>query len=185
MSLSAFLSYIQSFSSQIPLGHWCVITIVSLLVTLLTWKKFHRYGAIVLGITVFLSLIVLDAAVLIRFCDKSHHVQKYTYKVKFDWLVSVSDDRRIEIVSNFIAFIPLGFFLSEFLSEARQFNPWRWIGYVALSGFCFSLCVESLQIILRVGVFDLTDLLMNTLGTFVGGSMAIIGRSLLVRLRVK
>ena len=74
-------------------------------------------------------------------------------------------------------------FPAEF--PARRFTRWRGIGYVALAGFCFSLCVESLQIILRVGVFDLTDLLMNTLGAFVGGSMAMIGRALFVRLREK
>ena len=35
-------------------------------------------------------------------------------------------------------------------------------------GLSLSLCIESLQLLLRVGFFELTDLVMNTLGAFVG-----------------
>ena len=40
--------------------------------------------------------------------------------------------------------------------------------YSTLAGFGLSLCIECLQLLLRVGFFELTDLVMNTLGAFVG-----------------
>lgn len=35
--------------------------------------------------------------------------------------------------------------------------------------FCFSLTIEFLQLFLRVGTFQLSDLFYNTLGGFLGG----------------
>ena len=37
-----------------------------------------------------------------------------------------------------------------------------------MADFCFSLCMDCLQQVLYVGFFELTDLVMNTLGAFVG-----------------
>ena len=37
-----------------------------------------------------------------------------------------------------------------------------------MAGFGLSLCIECLQLLLRVGIFELTDLVMNTLGEFIG-----------------
>ncbi|MBS6561434.1 MAG: VanZ family protein, partial [Clostridiales bacterium] len=34
--------------------------------------------------------------------------------------------------------------------------------------FCFSFVIESMQLIFRVGVFDVDDLLMNTIGGVIG-----------------
>ena len=34
--------------------------------------------------------------------------------------------------------------------------------------FLFSLCIETLQLITKVGVFDVDDLMMNTVGGLIG-----------------
>ena len=39
---------------------------------------------------------------------------------------------------------------------------------MTLAGFGLSLTIECLQLLLHVGFFELTDLVMNTLGAFVG-----------------
>ena len=39
---------------------------------------------------------------------------------------------------------------------------------MTLAGFGPSLTIESLQLLLHVGFFELTDLVMNTVGAFVG-----------------
>ena len=74
----------------------------------------------------------------------------------------------MEMLANFTAFIPFGLFLSEFLVSAKRFSAGRRLGLATLAGFGLSLCIECLQLLLRVGFFELTDLVMNTLGAFVG-----------------
>ena len=49
----------------------------------------------------------------------------------------------------------------------------RLTGRVALAANGLSLCIESLQLILRLGVFEVTDLVLNTLGGFVGALISV------------
>ena len=57
----------------------------------------------------------------------------------------------INIVGNIIAFAPFGFFLP-----------------VISFGFTWSLILETLQLIFKVGSFDVDDLFLNTLGAAFG-----------------
>ena len=75
-----------------------------------------------------------------------------------------------ESISNIAVFVPFGFFLAESLASLNRTGTgsWRRVGWVVLAAFGLSLCIECLQLILHVGVFEITDLVMNTLGAFVG-----------------
>ena len=84
-----------------------------------------------------------------------------------------------EMISNIAAFIPFGLFLSEFLASAKRFSAGRRLGLATLAGFGLSLCIECLQLLLRVGFFELTDLVMNTLGALVGGCLALAVRKVM------
>ena len=88
-----------------------------------------------------------------------------------------------QIFSNLAAFIPFGFFLSESLASTKSFFPGRRLGLVTLAGFGLSLTIECLQLLLHVGFFELTDLLMNTLGGFFGACLSLLGRAALRRFR--
>ena len=85
----------------------------------------------------------------------------------------------MEMLANFTVFIPFGLFLSEFLASAKRFSAGRRLGLATLAGFGLSLCIECLQLLLHVGFFELTDLVMNTLGAFVRAGMAILFRRFL------
>lgn len=66
-----------------------------------------------------------------------------------------------ENILNVIIFVPLGIY-AGILFE-------RWLfGKKLLSFFLLSLLVEAIQYILRIGVFDVTDLITNTVGAVVG-----------------
>ena len=43
----------------------------------------------------------------------------------------------------------------------------RWYTVTVL-GFVFSLCIETIQLVCRVGSFDVDDLLLNTIGALAG-----------------
>ena len=68
----------------------------------------------------------------------------------------------INIVGNIAAFIPFGFFLPIISKRSRL-----WYNTV-MFGFIWSLMLETLQLILRVGSFDVDDMLLNTLGAAAG-----------------
>ena len=58
-------------------------------------------------------------------------------------------------------FFPLGFFL-PFLLKRLRFFP------VAAIGFALSLAIELIQYFTRLGVCELDDVILNTLGTVLG-----------------
>ena len=68
----------------------------------------------------------------------------------------------MNIFGNVIGFIPLGFILPVISRRCRS-------GFlIVLSGFSLSLCVETIQLVTRVGCFDVDDLILNTAGAAAG-----------------
>ena len=68
----------------------------------------------------------------------------------------------INIVGNIAAFIPFGFFLPIISRRSRL-----WYNTV-MFGFIWSLTLETLQLVFKVGSFDVDDMLLNTLGAAAG-----------------
>ncbi|HEU0143478.1 MAG TPA: VanZ family protein, partial [Nitrososphaera sp.] len=66
-----------------------------------------------------------------------------------------------ENILNLVIFVPLGIYAGVLFK--------RWIfGNKLLFFFLLSLLVEGLQYILRVGAFDVTDIITNTFGGIIG-----------------
>jgi glycopeptide antibiotics resistance protein len=75
-----------------------------------------------------------------------------------------------EPISNLIAFIPFGVMLGVNFREVA-------FKYKLAVIFAFSLSVEIVQYVLAIGATDITDVIMNTLGGFIGlASYAAVGR---------
>jgi len=68
----------------------------------------------------------------------------------------------LNVLGNVCVFVPLGIFLPKLFSKCQ--NPLLTI----LFSFELSLCVEIIQLITKVGSFDVDDLLLNTLGGLCG-----------------
>lgn len=66
-----------------------------------------------------------------------------------------------EMLDNLIVFIPFGLLLAVTAKQASFRQKLTWI-------FLFSLYVELTQFVLAIGSTDITDLLMNTAGGFIG-----------------
>ena len=64
-------------------------------------------------------------------------------------------------------------------------GSWRRVGWAVLAAFGLSLCIECLQLVLRVGFFELADLVMNAVGGGVGAGIAVVIRSLLAKQKKK
>lgn len=68
----------------------------------------------------------------------------------------------INIVGNVAIFIPIGFLLPLLFPKTRR------AGVTVAGTFFASLLAETCQLLLRVGCFDVDDLLLNTLGGMLG-----------------
>lgn len=76
---------------------------------------------------------------------------KYTFQVIF-----------INLIANIITFIPLGFFVS------LLFGKYFKIVNTALCCILITICIEVGQFILNVGVLDIDDIILNTIGCILG-----------------
>lgn len=181
--ISTLLSYIRQTLAHVPWTHWAVLGVFSLGLSLffLKRKKSSVYGAIALSITAFISLFLMDAAVVIRYFGMMHHVSGYDLTLSFSRFWQRNGQGLAEIISNIAVFIPLGFFLSEFLSTTKRIRPWRRLESVTMVSFCLSLCTECLQLILHVGFFELKDLVLNTVGGFIGAGLSLLVRAVCAR----
>ena len=74
---------------------------------------------------------------------------------------------RMEIILNYILFIPLGLLLYLCFGE-------RWGLKVVLIGFLLSAAIELIQLIFKIGVFEFDDMIGNTIGCLIG---ALVGKT--------
>ncbi len=65
------------------------------------------------------------------------------------------------LFGNIIIFLPFGFFMPM---ASKNENAVKTV----MHGFALSLMVEVIQLITKVGCFDVDDLMLNTLGAFLG-----------------
>ncbi len=64
-------------------------------------------------------------------------------------------------LGNILWFVPFGFLLPCIFQKSTFLKT-------ILLGFAFSLAIESLQFVFKMGVFEIDDLLLNTFGTVLG-----------------
>lgn len=72
-----------------------------------------------------------------------------------------------EAVENLVLFIPFVILLLWVLKANGGIA--KTIAFSVSVTFCFSLSIEFLQLFLKLGTFQLSDLFYNTLGGFIGG----------------
>lgn len=68
----------------------------------------------------------------------------------------------VNILGNILAFAPFGFLLPMLNKRYRRFF------YTSFLCLLFSSCVEMIQLFLKVGIFDVDDIFMNTVGGMLG-----------------
>ena len=82
------------------------------------------------------------------------------------------------IILNILMFVPIGFMMPLLIKKCE-----RWyINY--LVGFCITLFIETLQLISKRGIFEVDDIVNNTLGCVIGYGIVMIFLSLFKRKKV-
>ena len=94
----------------------------------------------------------------------------------------------INVVGNLLAFVPFGFLLPVMYREQRKYRVIeghyvKSFFFVTFMGFVFSLFVETLQLVTKVGCFDVDDLFLNTIGVMIGYICYVISKGIIRRMQ--
>lgn len=68
----------------------------------------------------------------------------------------------LNIVGNVVAFVPFGLLIPIIAKGYRKFF------IILFDGIMFTVIIESVQLILKVGSFDVDDMILNTMGVIIG-----------------
>lgn len=68
----------------------------------------------------------------------------------------------LNIVGNIVAFVPFGASIPIINKKYKGFFSVFFIGVI------FTVCIETTQLIMRVGSFDVDDMILNTTGVVIG-----------------
>ena len=122
-------------------------------------KPLRIFGWLLLGSYI---VIVLGATLLARSeAWEAGSILPLFYSYRDAW-VNFSAAAWRNIILNVCMFVPLGLLLPMMIKSFRSF----WKTY--LVGFLFTLCIEGIQLLGRRGIFELDDILHNTVGMMIG-----------------
>lgn len=91
----------------------------------------------------------------LQFFKEIERFIQYREKLGFETFV-------VNILGNVLAFAPFGFLLPLIHKRYRRFFK------IMFLSILFSLTVEAIQLYLKVGIFDVDDILLNTTGGLLG-----------------
>lgn len=135
------------------------------------WLKM-LYGVLFVVYLAFLFYVTFFAERFGRVADGSRYRYNLTlfHEIKRFYGVRHSNPFVFltNIVGNVLAFMPFGFFLPRLFEKCKV--VFTTVGY----SFLFSLGVETIQFIFRVGCFDIDDLLLNTIGGLLGFVLSLV-----------
>ena len=127
------------------------------------FRNFHILNKGMLALFITYTLAVAYITIISR--DGSNDTSIYT--IRMDLIQEVMRTHSLEPLHhsflNLLLFIPMGFLLPCICPE--KLDNWS---YAVLMGLMCTTFIESIQLILRLGQADLTDVITNVLGTLIG-----------------
>lgn len=120
----------------------------------ITFRKIVEYNIITIYVFSLLSLTLGGRS---SQCEVGFILRPF-----WNYRFALSGDVReiLDILLNILLFVPMGMIL-----EVKNVQSCRIIVFVC---FFVSFCIETLQILMRIGYFETDDLIHNTLGGFLG-----------------
>ena len=112
---------------------------------------------ILLGIYLFANLYL---TMLSRPVSLYHHMELtplWSYRAAFQGNASLQE----EVILNILLYVPLGYLLHY------AFPKFKW-WMVILTGFLMSGLTETIQLLFKLGLCEVDDLISNTFGTVIG-----------------
>ncbi len=87
----------------------------------------------------------------------------WSMKEAYGWGITV-----VNLLGNIVCFMPFGFLLPTISKKKNNNNFIVNIFIVTCFTFLFSTVVETVQLVTKVGAFDVDDIFLNTIGGILG-----------------
>ena len=133
----------------------------ALLLRQLGKRHISRSKRILADIFFFYMITVLTSTVLSRSSGTTA-----SYKLDLFWsfrdILAGKGDSWLTTIENIVLFLPFGLLLPELLPGRGRALA------TVLLGFAFSLMIEGAQLVLKKGLFELDDIVTNTIGVVLG-----------------
>ena len=123
-------------------------------------------------------MFLLDVTVFNRIGNSMVTYSGANLSAEIQRMISFEEEDFALMFFNAAAFIPLGFMLSMTLSLFKILAFGKCLGYTALIALGLSLLIECLQLVLHIGIFEFTDLFMNTSGAVFGALIFLATRAI-------
>lgn len=135
-------------------------------------RKKNRQRILMFGLTIILigyAYLILDLTILSRTEDPLVEICLAPFSAFYSlwnqpWFGS-GEYIAAGILGNTVMFVPFGMYVANYFN-VKQIRLVAGIG-----GFAASLCIECIQLLYRLGVFEVDDLICNTWGCIIGVCM--------------
>lgn len=91
----------------------------------------------------------------------------YPFRTIFTYIIGYNSNNKIpfiiNIIGNIVVLMPFGFLLP--LAFKKQLNRLDKLLFATVTGI---LVIEMLQLVFKVGVFDVDDIILNSMGVVIG-----------------
>ena len=159
------IGYIKEYILNYDIGVPSVVVIVTCLlvctIVLLLFRLKTNYSIFIRQVSfcLLLGYIFLVLCTTIFYREETFEKRYYLHPL---WSYSVLYNKLLaQIIMNVILFVPIGFFAGGALKKK---HIWNALGF----GFILSLFIEVTQLISTRGVFNVDDIIHNTLGCVLG-----------------
>ncbi len=179
MDTNSFFFIINKAFPGFPWWHWAVMLVVAFGVALALRKKKNLsvHATVSFAFTVFVGLFLVDGIVLDRLPSQHKFFSGLDLITEYHRLIECNELQMNSMLLNVLVFIPFGFFLYEYVSEAGHQAVVKNLKSVIMFTFLLSMSIELAQWILKVGFLELTDMILNTIGAALGATLAFVGRA--------
>ena len=154
---NSFLSYVEISTPDIV---WCfVFTVVFYFAFwFITKKECNSFFRLMLSFACSLIFIMT----LFGRSQGEYESPHFFFESYRSALAQGTPEQVLQLVMNVILYIPLGLFLP------CCFLLFKKVRYTVLTAFLCSVCIETIQGLFRIGLFEVDDILNNTLGALIG-----------------
>lgn len=161
----------------------CMLIMLYLMLYKFLYKKIFKgkkqlNGVKIISIIMF-SVYILGVIFLTCFSRSGLRIWKSFNIIPFKSFIEMKYDFYYpsinQILLNIVLFMPFGFLLPLI---NQRFNKWY---NTIIFGFLVSLLIELSQLIFSIGIFDVDDLITNTLGTIFGFNLITVTNCLIIK----
>ena len=132
------------------------------------------------GMLIGYVIVVILATLTSR--SSFSYEQKFSFELFSSYRMAINHFQLREwrnIILNIIMGVPLGILLPCLFEKMRYWWP------TYLSGLLFTILIETTQLITHRGIFEMDDILNNTLGCMIGFGLFILGHTLYQKAKKK